>query len=257
MFVSNEGFVVPDSIRGDAEGHPLGFSWSFDLGSGVVPWVGSAPPDVRTLRRVRGIRSRSGAGHVPTWAYSTTVNAHVRLESGLEHDLLRDLDRDPRITWLASQPARVSPRRSGVKRAGLVPDLLSLASDGTVTVWAVKPVRRQNDKFLAEVEETAAACAEFGWTHRVFAGMDVTRRANLMWLDGFRLAMPWYSDALATLRDDKGPVLALSDVLGVDAGHGHVLSAVWHALRNGTLEADLDAPFTTASELRFVEDDAA
>lgn len=148
---------MPDSIRGDAEGHPLGFSWSFDFGAGVVPWVGSAPPDVTTLRLVRSIRSRSGAGHVPTWAYSTTVDAHLRLESGLEHDLLRDLDRDPRITWLASQPARVTPRRSGVKRAGLVPDLLSLANDGTVTVWAVRPAGRQNDKFLVEVEETRPA----------------------------------------------------------------------------------------------------
>ncbi|MDN5744963.1 MAG: TnsA-like heteromeric transposase endonuclease subunit [Nocardioidaceae bacterium] len=206
---------------------------------------------------MRSIRSRSGAGHVPTWAYSTTVDAHVRLESGLEHDLLRDLDRDPRITWLASQPARVTPRRSGVKRAGLVPDLLSLANDGTVTVWAVRPAGRQNDKFLAEVEETTAACTQFGWVHRVFAGMDATRRSNLMWLDGFRQMMPWYEDSLVALRENRGPAMTLSDVLEVDAGRGHVLSAVWHALRSGTLEADLDTRFTTASELRFVEEDAA
>ena len=247
---------MPDSIRGGAEGHPHGSSWSFDLGSGVVPWVGSAPPDVRTLRSVRSIRSRSGAGHVPTWAYSTTVGAHIRLESGLEHDLLRDLDCNPAIAWLGSQPARIHPRRPGTKRTGLVPDLMSLTADGAVTVWAVKPVGRQNDKFLAEVEETTAACAEFGWAHRVFAGMDVIRRSNLMWLDGFRQTMPWYGDALGALRDG-GDTLLLSDVLEVDAGQGHVLSAVWHGLRKGQLEANLDASFTAATELRFVEEDAA
>lgn len=211
---------------------------------------------MKTLRLVRSIRSRSGAGHVPTWAYSTTVGAHLRLESGLEHDLLRDLDRDPEIAWLASQPARVLPRRVGAKRAGLVPDLMSQTTDGAVTVWAVRPVGRQDDKFLAEIEETTAACAEFGWEHRVFAGMDVVRRSNLMWLDGFRQSMPWYGDALGALRDG-GDTLLLSDVLEVDAGEGHVLSAVWHGLRKGQLEVNLDAPFTSATELRFVEDDAA
>lgn len=244
---------MPDSIYGDTEGYPLGFSWSFDLGSGVVPWAGSGPPDVTTLRLVRSVRSRSGAGHVPTWAYSTTVDAHVRLESGLEHDLFRDLDRDPRVVWLASQPARVAARRQGPRRPGLVPDLLSLARDGTVTLWAVRPEDRQDDKFLVEVEETTAACAEFGWTHNVFAGMEVTRRANLMWLDGFRQPMPWYVAALTRLRHVKGLELPLSDVLEVDAGKGHVLAAVWYALRRGELEADLDAPFTTSSLLRFVE----
>lgn len=245
---------MPNSIRGGAEGHPPTHVWSFDLGGGVVPWVGAAPPDVRTLRRVRGIRSRSGASHVPTWAYSSTVEAHLQLESGLEHDLLRDLDRDPAVSWLVSQPARLSVHRGGRKNPGSVPDLLSVSTDGDVTVWAVRPEARQDERFEEQVELTAAACVDFGWALQVFSGMSVTRRANLMWLDGYRRAMPWYRDALSMVRATHGTGVTFADVLEMDARNGHVVSAIWHALRNGNLDCDLDAPFTESTQLQFPDE---
>lgn len=240
---------MPDSIRGDAEGHPREALWSFDLGGGVIPWVGSAPPDVRSLGNARKIRSRSGAGHVPTYAYSVTVGGHVRLESGLEHDLLRDLDRDPDVSWLVSQPGRVRPP-SG-KSPGPIPDLLSQTTDGSVIVWAVRPEAKQDDKFWEQFRQTEVACAEFGWTHRVFSGMSTTRRANLMWLDGYRAWMPWHEVALKKLVTGVGRDFTLADVLGIDRGAGHVLSAVWHAIRTGDIACDLDLPFTAKTQLCF------
>lgn len=248
---------MPDSILGGAEEHPHGAVWSFDFGSGVVPWVGSAPPDVRMLHSVRRIRSRSGAGHVPTWAYSTTMGAHVQLESGLEHDLLRDLDRDPRIIVLVAQPARLDLRRRERERRGAVPDLLSLSTGGDVTLWSVRPEARQDERFLEQVEMTSAACASFGWSHRTFSGVGAVRRANLMWLDGYRTEMPWYPQALTALRSGCGARLTLSDVLAADRGVGHVVSATWYALRHGTLECDLDRPFSETTELRFIAEVAA
>lgn len=248
---------MPNSICGDAEDHPRSAVWSFDLGGGVVPWVGSAPPDARVLRSVRRIRSRSGAGHVPTLAYSTTTGGYLQLESGLEHDLVRDLDRDASVTWLVAQPARIRGGDRNSNAGGLVPDLLSVSDGGHVTVWAVRPEARQDEKFVAQTRQTEAACAEFGWTHRVFAGMRPTRRSNLMWLDGFRRTMPWYAEALAHLSADGGREITLGAVREVDNGQGHVLSAVWHGIRMGAIECDLDAPFTKGTILRFVEEDAA
>lgn len=245
---------MPDSIRMGTKEHPRRTVWSFDLGGGVVPWVGSAPPDVRVLRSVRRIRSRSGAGHVPTLAYSTTIGGHLQLESGLEHDLVRDLDRDPNIAWLVAQPARIRGVARSSNTGGLVPDLLSVSDGGQVTVWAVRPEDRQDEKFVAQTKQTDAACAEFGWAHQVFAGMHPTRRSNLMWLDGFRRTMPWYSEALAHLSADGAYAVTLEDVLEIDNGHGHVLSAVWHAIRHGAIDCDLDAAFTQETVLRFVEE---
>ncbi|WP_277453594.1 TnsA-like heteromeric transposase endonuclease subunit [Janibacter sp. DB-40] len=248
---------MPDSICGDAEDHPRSAVWSFDLGGGVVPWVGFGPPDARVLRSVRRIRSRSGAGHVPTLAYSTTTGAHLQLESGLEHDLVRDLDRDPNVAWLVAQPARIRGVGRHSNASGLVPDLLSVSAVGQVTVWAVRPEYRQDEKFVAQTKQTEAACAEFGWAHQVFAGMHPTRRSNLMWLDGFRRAMPWYSEALAHLSANGRRAVTLEDVLETDNGHGHVLSAVWHAIRLGAIDCDLNAAFTQETVLRFVEEGAS
>lgn len=205
------------------------------------------------LRSVRRIRSRSGAGHVPTLAYSTTIGAHLQLESGLEHDLVRDLDRDPSVAWLVAQPARIRGVDRKPNAGGLVPDLLSVSDGGQVTVWAVRPEARQDEKFVAQTKQTEAACAEFGWTHRVFAGMRPTRRSNLMWLDGFRRAMPWYSEALGHLSADRDRAITFEDVLEIDGGHGHVLSAVWHAIRHGAIDCDLDEPFAQGTDLRFVD----
>lgn len=78
-----------------------------------------------------------------------------------------------------------------------------------------------------------------------------------MWLDGYRSEMPWYPKALAELRSGCGARLTFSDVLAADGGGGHVVSATWHAVRHGTLECDLDRPFSEATELRFVVEDAA
>jgi hypothetical protein len=41
---------------------------------------------------------------VPVTAFSTTTNSQVALESGLEHDLLRKLDRMSSVVWLVGQP---------------------------------------------------------------------------------------------------------------------------------------------------------
>ncbi len=248
---------MSDSICGGNEGHPRAAVWSFDLGDGVIPWVGSAPPDVRSLRSVRRIRSRSGAGHVPTHAYSTTTGGHLRLESGLEHDLVRDLDRDPSVVWLVAQPARLRLAGSDAGGIGAVPDLLSLSDGGQVTVWAVRPTGRQDEKFAGHVEQIRDGCAQFGWTQRVFAGMNPTRRSNLMWLDGYRRTMPWYRAAREHLFHATEGAITFGDVLDVDGGEGHVVSAVWHAVRHGVLECDLDEPFTQDTELRFRYEGAA
>lgn len=246
---------MPDSIRGDAEGHPHQALWSFDLGGGIFPWVGSVPPDIRRLRRARSIPSRSGAGHVPTWAYSTTVGQHVRLESGLEHDLFRDLDRDRAVTWLLAQPARIRSRTES-KGPGAVPDLLSMTGEGEVTVWAVRPEPKQDEAFGEQVIVAEAACADFGWKHRVFAGMSTTRRTNLMWLDGYRNDMPWYQHAIEALLAEVGDVCTLAFIQEMDGGAGHIMSAVWHAIRQGEIECHLDSPFTGSSELRFTSAEA-
>ena len=116
--------------------------------------------------------------------------------------------------------------------------------DGTVRLWDVRPAGRQDEDFRLKVRLTAEACVEVGWSHEVFAGWSRIRRVNLMWIHGFRRPMPWYQGSLRLLHECLEGQGSVADVLGLDAGGGHVLSAMWHGIWSGQIECDLDAQLT-------------
>ena len=70
------------------------------------------------------VKARSG--HIPVYAFSVTTGGHLRLESGLEHDLVRELDRHLDVNWLVAQPCllRLAARRRG-RRLEHTPDPLA------------------------------------------------------------------------------------------------------------------------------------
>lgn len=237
---------MPDSNGALLAGRGREATWEFDLGTGVTPWIGESAPDPRTLRSVRSPRSSSDHGHVPRWAFSLSVGGHLRLESALEHDLVRDLDVRSQVAWMIAQPARLRWSSQGSRRHSHVPDLLSLERDDTVTVWDVRPIDRQDERFKRAAHATAQACDRWGWHYEVFSGISTIRRTNLLWLDAYRRPMPWYPAALS-IPALGGPSFLLRAAIDADGGHGHVLSAVWHALRNGTYFCDLDQRFAEST----------
>lgn len=228
----------------------LGTEWSFDCGAGLTGWPWSQPLDVTKLKRTRTPKVKARSGHIPVYAYSMTTRTHLHLESGLEHDLLRDLDRRPDVTWLVAQPCllRLPAKRRG-RRLEHTPDLLSRHDDGSVRLWDFRPAERQDDDFALKARLTAKACADVGWHHEVFAGMTRVRRVNLMWLHAYRRPMPWCAASLRLLGECLEPTGTIGDVLNQDAGGGHVVSAMWHAIWSGQAECDLDRPFTRATQI--------
>lgn len=191
---------------------------------------------------------------MPTFAYSVTVAAHLRLESGLEHDLVRELDRRRDVTWLVAQPARIRVVREQAKPVWHVPDLLSVTTDRQVTVWDVRPEGRRDEVFWEVANASEAACRAIGWGYELFGGMSTVRRTNLMWLDGYRQEMPWYGPALEDLVSglDETDRFELATVLRADAGAGHLLSATWFAIRRGLIDCDLDLPLRPETTLTWV-----
>lgn len=233
-------------------------SWSVDVGDGPVGWEWSAGPvPVRQLRPIRGPRSTAKSRHIPVRAHCVTTGEELRLESGLEHDLLRELDRTPSIEWIVAQPLRLTLcRNRGKNRGGRarqhVPDLLTLSNDGVVTVWDVRPVERQDERFLQSVEWTRDACSERGWRHAVFGGHSPVVRSNLMWLHAFRHDEPWMIAAAGELnRRFSSDSFALSD-LEKDASAPQLVATVWHLLWNGRLQTDLERPLSVTSLLSWV-----
>lgn len=227
--------------------------WVVDVGAGPAVWDWElGQPGLRSMTRVRSPRSKAKSRHVPVWAYSTTTAGHVHLESGLEHDLLRDLDRRRDIVWLLSQPCRLQlPLQRRGRRLMHTPDLASLNGDGTVTVWDVRATTRQDEEFRLRAEHTRRACEQVGWRYEVFAGLPALRRLNLLWLHAYRQPMPWYEEALAQLTESTCRPGTIGDVVTADNGAGHLVAALWHGIWSGQLDCDLDTALTATTAIVF------
>lgn len=234
----------------------LGVEWLFDVGADLAVWPWAERPDVTQLRRTRTPMVKARSGHIPVYAFSVTTGGHLRLESGLEHDLVRELDRHLDVNWLVAQPCslRLAARRRG-RRLEHTPDLLVRHDDGTIRLWDARPAVRQDDDFTLKVRLTKDACAEVGWEHEVFSGWSRVRRVNLMWIHAYRRPMPWYAGSLRLIREYLEGDGTIGDVLGLDAGGGHVISAMWHGIWSGQIECDLDRPLKRKT--RIVIHDAA
>jgi len=226
--------------------------WRFRVEGEEVDWDCSAgSPPITVLGSIRRPQSTEASRHVPVEAHSVTTRRTIRLESGLEHDLLRALDRQHDVVWLAAQPTRLT---FPVKRKGRpirhVPDLLSQATNRSVTIWDARAAARQDEKFKLKAALTAGACEHVGWSYRVFAGYSNVLRANLMWLQAYRRAQPWYEPAgevLSALL--AGGTTSVGGVLAADAGSGHLISAMWHYLWRGDIDCELGVPITPATVL--------
>jgi len=214
-------------------------------GMEVVKWDWRSPPPVENFAPVRMPRSGANNRHIPASVFSMTNGDVVHLESGLEHDLFRKLDRDPEITFIGSQPLRLS-----WVDADHIPDLLTVHRDTRVTVWDVRADDEQDADFAYKSGITRDACAAVGWRYEVFAGYDTIERLNLMWLTGFRQRPEWADRHERTIRDvaGTGPV-TVGSLFGRDDGNGELKAVVWHLIWSGVLDVDMAAAWDLDTEI--------
>lgn len=229
--------------------------WTFRLADGPVHWDWSlGSPEPRALRPIRTPRSTEKSRHIPVQAYSTVTASSLKLESGLEYDLVLALDRESTSAWLVPQPARLAIEFDGKRRRTVhTPDLLALNISGTVTIWNVRATERQDEKFLVQSAATKAACADVGWRYAVFTGHTRAKTYNLRWLAAYRRPMPWYAAARDELAEICGqPGATAGEVLVADQGSGHLIAAMWHHVWRGDLEVDLDRRIGQQARVRWV-----
>ena len=219
--------------------------WTFRVAGMLLPawrWDAQGSPPLEQLQPVRVPHSSNRHRHIPVTAYSMVNRDFVQLESGLEHDLLRGVDRDPTVLGIVAQPFRLSWKGPSVGHH--FPDLLTWHGDRTVTVWDARSVERQDEDFQREVGVTARACELVGWRHRVFAGLGQVERLNLLWLHGFRRRPLWADEYEARIRDiSAGSRVSLGDLFAHDDGSGQLIAVVWHWVWRGALLMDMDAPW--------------
>lgn len=228
-------------VRPAPVGHVV--DWTFrPEGSDPVRWDWTlGPPDVCRLLPIRTPRSTEKSRHIPVQAHCCVTGTPLRLESGLEYDLLLMLEREPTAAWFVPQPARLGLKLSNGRRTIHTPDLLMLDRSGVVTVWNARSSERQDEKFLAQSAATEAACGEVGWRYEVFSGHTRPKKYNLRWLAAYRQVMPWYEAARDELAEIcSRPSATTGDVVDADRGSGHLVAAMWHFAWLGDLVIDLD-----------------
>jgi transposase InsO family protein len=189
----------------------------------IWDWQARNSPPLRSLQPVRETRASWHARHIPVSAFSMSNDDHVWLESGLEHDLLRKCDRDPRARWLVSQPFQLS--WGGPTPGRHTPDLLSLSAEDEVTVWDARRLDEQDETFGVQAEVTRQCCETVGWHYEVFNGLATIERLNLLWLDGFRRRPDWLPrqiDLIRRVAGGKG--ISLRDLFTFDDGSGELKS---------------------------------
>ena len=230
-------------------------TWTFRFADGPNAWDWSlGPPEPRSLRSIRTPRSTEKSRHIPVQAWSVTLGAPIRVESGVEHDLVRELDRNHDVVWMVSQPCRLRLVTAAGRPRVHTPDLLSLGRDERVTLWDVRPIEKQDEKFTESRDLTAQACADVGWVYRVYDGGERVRRYNLRWLTAYRISMPWYPNAKEQLLELSSETDAtIGSILRADRGAGHLTSAMWHYLWAGDLTVDLDEAITRATPIAVSE----
>ncbi|GAA4898860.1 hypothetical protein GCM10025789_16070 [Tessaracoccus lubricantis] len=76
------------------------------------------------LESVREPKVRASSRHIPSAPFCWTTQSRLAVESGLEHDLLRELDRDPEVSRLVAQPCRLL-----LTDGAHVPDIMEVRGD--------------------------------------------------------------------------------------------------------------------------------
>ncbi|MFL0579532.1 TnsA-like heteromeric transposase endonuclease subunit [Dietzia sp. 179-F 9C3 NHS] len=229
-------------------------TWSFRWEGiqGAQEWrEGLGPTDFRCLRPFRAVRASARSRNIAARPWSHTIGGVLDVESGLEHDLVRKLDRDPRVNWLTPQPCQISWEASTGRRSH-VPDLLSVDTDGQVTIWDVRPVEKQDEDFLNAMPVTREACSALGWSYTVFSELSRVERLNLLWLGGFRRPPSWIEAVRPLLIEEvrlRGTV-KLGELMRLDRGDGLVKAGIWHLIWSGQLECDLTSRINLNSEIR-------
>jgi len=205
-------------------------------------WQRLGAPGVEDLAPVRMPRSSASNRHIPVTAYSMTNGGVVHLESGLEHDLVRRLDRDADIVKMVSQPLRLA--WAAPEPASHIPDLLTLHDDNAVTVWDVRALDEQDADFRNKSAVARDACAAVGWRYDVFTGLGEIERLNLLWLHGFRSRPAWADRSEEkVIRAARSRNATIGSLFAHDDGTGELKAVVWHLVWSRALSIDIAAPW--------------
>jgi hypothetical protein len=231
---------------GRQEGRAMAATWRFHIDDETAWDWALGPPPVRLLQHVRRPTADAMSRHTPVRMVCQTTGSTLLVESALEYEAARSLDRDPNVEWIVAQPVAITFEDGSTH----VADLLSAHRDGSVVLWDVRPDDRQDEEFQRVAGLTRSECASVGWGYEVFGTQATARRLNMMWISAYRRPPRWpHTRAARRITETVEGGATVGDVLALDEGDGHTTATMWHLVWTGALDLDLDTPITADSQL--------
>lgn len=219
-----------------------------EAGTGEVLLCSGAAVSFEGCRPWRPFRWRRGQAHYSGLYWSAVTGGHVGYESRLELAWLLLADREPGLRTIISQPFQLTAVIDGQRRRH-VPDFLTIAADGAVTVVDVKPARRLADATVAFTFGWARRIVQAqGWRFQVASEPEATLLANVRFLAGYRRAWQFQSAVLDAITESVTAPATWSQVAHAatglagdrDRGRAHLLHLLW----SGRLHVGLDEPLS-------------
>ncbi|MFV0534710.1 MAG: TnsA-like heteromeric transposase endonuclease subunit, partial [Cumulibacter sp.] len=160
--------------------------------------------------------------------WAATTGRHVWFESLYERVALMQLDRDPLVAALSSQPMWIYWAGTARRHA---PDFFVRFRGGSAAVIDVKPQARITPKDVRTFDWTAVFCAERGWEYFVVRDIGESEGRNVRFLSGYRYDRWRDPAAVEVLHAHAGESTRLSEWAGLlDRVSPQPLGAVYSAL---------------------------
>ena len=202
----------------------------------------------------RSVASSKRSRNIVVAVWSVTAGCVRELESGLEHDLHRRLDRSRVSRAVLPQPFQLPAALVGKLH---VPDFLQIGAAGDITVWDCRPDAKIDSATREVFDRTRQAMAALGWNYEVFTGMGTEERKNSMFVNGYRVTTTRRGRTLRPWIAEKAPLLlvaarqptTIGELFARDDGSGETIAALWHLIARGDLAIDMTEPITDATRV--------
>lgn len=176
------------------------------------------------------------------------LHRHIEFESLTERSCLMELDRDPAVTSVASQPMWIR-WRDGAPREH-APDYFVRLRGGGVVVIDVRPLNRIDDDAIRQFDRTAVFCTERGWEYEVYSPEAPVRDANLRFLLRYRDPRWRHTEVAARAHGFRGSLQSLAELL--DHGdRAESLARCYALIWSGEVTADLEHPLSLRTEVQW------
>ncbi|WP_428093942.1 TnsA-like heteromeric transposase endonuclease subunit [Demequina sp.] len=202
---------------------------------------------IETMLPVRESPQWQGKTYYEGVYWSSTARGHIRYESFLEREYLISADMDLEITAMQWQPFILTWPRGTRGHRDHVPDYFCRLASGDGLVVDVKWVGGV-ERSARQFDMTREVCTQIGWHYEIFTGLPEPRRANTLFLSGFRQDRYQPSADLEPLIAEVcATPTTIADALNklrwmTKASPDVIKGNLFHEMWRGAVSVNLDAP---------------